>query len=173
MIKIVLLVVGVLIGLVAIVWVAGAFLPREHVATRSSRFAVAPDLLFALITDAPSFPSWRSGVSKVEELPPVDGKAQWREHTKDGTVDYELSEMRLPSRVVTTIVSRDLPYGGRWVYLLEPEGSGTRLRITEEGYVNPPPFRFLARYVFGFNSTIEAYLRDVGEKLGQSVQIEP
>lgn len=173
MIKIIFIVVGVLVGLVALTWIVGAFLPREHKATRSAHFAVAPEQLFSIITDAPSYPSWRSGVSSVEDLPPVNGKMRWREHTSDGKMEYELSEMVSPSRVVTTIVSKDLPYGGSWVFTLEPDGTGTRARITEEGFVNPPPFRFLSRFVFGHTSTMDAFLKDMGKKLGQDVKVEP
>jgi len=173
MLKIILIVVGVLVVLVALISIAGAFLPREHQATRGARFAATPEQLFSLVTDVPSYPSWRSGVSSIEELPPANGKLRWREHTSDGKVEYELSEMVSPSRVMTTIVSDDLPYGGKWVITFEPDGTGTRMRITEEGFVNPPPFRFLARYVFGHASTMERYLKDVGKRLGQEVSIDP
>ncbi len=173
MIKIIFLVVGLLAGVVALIWIVGALLPREHKATRSARFATTPEQLFSLVTDVPSFPSWRTGVSSIDELPPVNDKTRWREHTSDGKVVYELSEMVSPSRVVTTIVSDDLPYGGKWVITFEPDGTGTKMRVTEEGFVNPPPFRFLARFIFGHTSTMERYLKDMGNKLGQDVKVEP
>lgn len=172
MIRIILLAVAVLLGLVALIWIAGAFLPKEHTVTRSARIAAATETVFSLITDAPSYPSWRKGVTSVDMQASANGKMRWKEKSKDGEVEFELAEMTLPTHVVVTIVSENLPYGGRWVFALQPDGTGTRLRVTEEGFVKPPPFRFLARYVFGYASTIEGYLKDVGKRFGQEAKVE-
>ncbi len=172
MIRIVLIVVAVLLVLVALVWIAGAFLPKEHTVTRSARIDASPEKVFALITDAPSYPSWRTGVTSVDMQTSTNGKMRWKEKGKDGEIEFELTEMISPTQVVVTIVSENLPFGGRWVFALEPDGTGTRLRVTEEGFVKPPPFRFLARFVFGYASTMEGYLRDVGKRFGQEAKVE-
>jgi hypothetical protein len=50
-----------------------------------------------------------------------------------------------------------------------PRGERTLLRITEEGEVYNPLFRFMSRYVFGHYRTLEQYARDLGRHFGEDV----
>jgi hypothetical protein len=72
---------------------------------------------------------------------------------------------------VSRIANDDLPFGGKWTYLLEPDGAGTKLSITEDGFVKPALFRFLSRFVFGHTSTLDGYLRALAERHGESIEI--
>jgi hypothetical protein len=45
------------------------------------------------------------------------------------------------------------------------------VRITEEGEVYNPVFRFISRFVIGQTRTIETYLRDLGTATGQQIEI--
>ena len=47
-----------------------------------------------------------------------------------------------------------------------------RARIREDGEIYNVIFRFMARFFFGYTSSIETYLRDLGVKFGQAVKIE-
>ncbi len=51
---------------------------------------------------------------------------------------------------------------------LYAEGDAT-LRITERGEIRSAFFRFMARFIFGYTSTMETYLRDLGTKFGEVV----
>jgi len=92
-----------------------------------------------------------------------------------GTVEVKTAwkpiESIPPARLVTKIADK-LPYGGMWTYELAPDGPGTSLRITEDGEVYNPIFRFVSRFVMGHTATIDASLRDLGKKLGEDVKIE-
>jgi hypothetical protein len=46
------------------------------------------------------------------------------------------------------------------------------LRITEDGEIYNPIFRFASRFVLGYARTQEEYLQELGAKFGQSVTIE-
>jgi hypothetical protein len=46
-------------------------------------------------------------------------------------------------------------------------GTGTCVTLSEEGFVDPPLFRFLARYVFGLHTAQRATLRDLARRFGQ------
>src|SRR5579871_245497 len=48
-----------LIGIVAVVWVLGMMLPRDHVASRIGTYRVPPERVWAAITDVDAMPSWR------------------------------------------------------------------------------------------------------------------
>jgi uncharacterized protein YndB with AHSA1/START domain len=165
-VRITLAVVGFLLAVVGLMAAVGSMLPVAHRATREASYPVSRDSLFVLITDVPRFPSWRSGVQRVEPRPPVEGRSRWREVGGDGEILYELVETVPGRRVVIRIADPDLPFGGTWTYELADSAPGTRLRITEDGEVHNPIFRFMSRYVFGHHSAIERYLADLAAVVG-------
>jgi len=58
-----------------------------------------------------------------------------------------------------------------WDLTLEPTAGGaTRVRITEQGEVANPLFRFVSRFLIGQTRTMDVYLRDLGRAGGESVQ---
>jgi uncharacterized protein YndB with AHSA1/START domain len=160
-----LLVVGVLVGLVAAIAIIGLLLPRDHVASRSATFAAGPDVVFAAIADVGAYAAWRTSLSGVEMLAPVDGRARWVEVSGGDRIAMEQVERDAPRRLVTRIADPDLPFGGTWTFDLAPEAGGTRLTITERGEIRHPIFRALARFVFGYGATIETFLDELRARL--------
>ena len=163
---------GVFVVLIAIVLVVGALLPKAHVASRSARYAAPPDTLWASLTNARAFPTWRTDVTRVETLPDENGQRGWREHGKNGVIPYRVVETVAPRRLVTRIADPKLPFGGTWTYDLTPDGVGTRLTITEHGEVYNPVFRFVSRFFMGYTSTMDGVLRALGTKHGETVTPE-
>ena len=159
--KIALYVVGSLVVLVLIVVGIGYALPQSHVATREVTVPAPPGELFALIATPADYPKWRSGVDSVELLPSEGGKERFRELGDNGPLLMRVEERVPDTRLVTVIADSTLPFGGKWTYQVTPSGSGTTLRITEDGEVYNPVFRFMARFVFGHTATMEKYLADV------------
>lgn len=160
---------ALLVALVLIVSVIGYTLPRSHVASASARFAAPPDSLWTSLTDVPAFPKWRPGVARVELLPDENGQRGWREFGKHDAVTYRVVESVAPRRLVARIADQNLPFGGSWTYDLAPDGSGSRLTITEHGEVYNPIFRFVSRFIVGHTSTMEAVLRALATKHGETV----
>jgi hypothetical protein len=92
----------------------------------------------------------------------------FREEGADGAILYEV-DSAVPDRLlVTRIADRSLPFGGKWTYELIPSGDSTTLRITEDGEVYNPLFRFVSRFVMGHHATIDQYLGDLARKFGES-----
>src|SRR5215203_2646059 len=96
-----------------------------------------------------------------------------REHTTQGTSLFEVVEDRATERRVTRIADDKLPFGGRWIYELRAEGTGTRVTITEDGFIKNPVFRFLSKTVFSTTATIEKFLHDLGAHVAAASVIEP
>ena len=156
--------------LVAIVAMLGAMLPRDHRATRQARYRQKPEAIY--FTFAGSV-DWRSDVKASGSLPDRDGRKQWWEQDSHGhKVTYELVEDKMPSRRVTRIAEKDLAFGGTWTIDISPSPDGSVVRITEDGEIYNVIFRFMARFFFGYTSSIEGYLRDLGTKFNESVGIE-
>ena len=169
--KWVLWILGSLAGLVGIVALIGSMLPQRHTASRRARFRVAPDALYAVIAGPPD---WRTGVKTFGVLPEVDGRKQWwEEDSHRQKITYEMVESRPPARLVTRIADRGLPFGGTWTFDISPApDGGSELRIREDGEIYNVIFRFMARFIFGYTSSIEGYLKDLGAKFGQPVTVE-
>ncbi len=165
-----LIVVGIIAVLVLCVVGIGYALPVAHVAQRSVVLPVAPATVWATITDVAAYPTWRPDVDSVEVLAPVEGRQSWRERGSNGEISYAMTAVEPPSRMVTRIMDRNLPFGGEWEYVIASEGSGSRLTITERGEVYNPLFRFVSRFVMGHTATIDGYLGALSSKLGSPTQ---
>lgn len=168
--KWILIIVGVIAGLVALMAVVGALMPKGHIASRSTVINKPPDVLWQAMTDCAAFPQWRPDIKNVEVLPDRDGHKVWREDGKNGKMTLETIEASPPARLVLKIADPDLPFGGTWTYELQTNGAGCRVTITEEGEVYNPIFRFMGRVFFSPAATIESYLKALGKKYGEDVQ---
>ena len=163
--RIALYVVGGLVVLVLIVVAIGYSLPKAHVATREVTVPASAEKVFALIGTPADYPKWRSDVDSVEILPSENGRERFRELGDNGPLLMRVDERVANSRLVTVIADSTLPFGGKWTYELAPSGTGTTLRITEDGEVYNPVFRFMSRFVFGHAATLEKYLADAEKAL--------
>lgn len=171
--KWVLLAVGVLAGLVAVMWVVGSMLPKEHVATRMARYSQPPEKIWEALTNIEEMPKWRTELKSIQRLPDMDGKPAWVETSSHGEMPIVVVEWNPPRRMVGKINDPKLPFGGTWTYEITPVEGGATLRITENGEVYPAIFRFMSRYIFGYTATIETYLKNLGTKFGESVTAQP
>ena len=89
-----------LIGIVAIVWVIGLTLPRDHMVSRIGHYQVGPDKVWTAITDIDAMPSWRIGLKSVTRLPDKNGLPVHVEDTAAGKLTIETTEMIPPRRLV-------------------------------------------------------------------------
>ena len=163
---------AVVVAIVLAIVGVGSALPREHVATVRARFAASPHATWMVISDPLGASTWRTDVKSIEALPDRDGRRAWREVSGSGTVTFVLAETTPERAMVTRIADDDLPFGGQWEFALHQSGAGSELTITERGFVKPALFRFMARYVFGYTSTMKGYLIALGARLGEQVSPE-
>jgi hypothetical protein len=166
MIRWALIIIAALGGLIAIVALVGASLPRKHTISRTLRVSTPPDALYALLVDVDRYPSWRRDLQKVERLPDRNGMPAWIEQMRSGRVPLAFERMERPSLLVARITDSSLPFGGTWTYRLQPSGRESELTITEDGEVYNPIFRFLSRFVFGHAATIDGFLKSVESTAG-------
>ena len=139
--KLVLAAIAALAVLIAIVAELGALLPRDHVASRTAMFRAQPDAIFPLLASL--------DIGRRDDVP------------------IAIVEARAPGHLVTRIADPRLPFGGTWTFALSPVQGGSRLTITERGYVTNPIFRFVSRVVLGHDATLRSYLRELAARLGE------
>lgn len=169
--KWVFIVLGVLIGVALFVYIVGTLIPKGHVASRSAKFKRSPQEVWNTITDFATAPSWRLELKSIRQLPDRNGRPVWVETSRFGPMTYEVREFDPPKRLVTLIADDELPFGGNWTYEISAADSGSVLTITENGEIYNPIFRFVARFFFGHQRTIEAYLKALGKKFGEQTAI--
>ena len=165
-------IVGLLVGLVAVVAAIGATLPLEHRASRTLSLNRPTDEVWGVLTDFRGQLGWRTDLRSVE-LVPGTARETWREDTGDGAIPFETTEAIPPTRLVRTIADSTLPFGGRWVYTLDAADGGTRLTITEEGKVFNPVFRFVSHFFLDQAATIEGVMRSLALHFGEEPRITP
>jgi len=161
------IVLGTLVGLIALVAVIGAMLPRDHVASMTARIAAKQEDVWTAITTPSAFPEWRGDVKRVELLPATPIGPSWREHGSNGAITFATDVWDPPRRFVGRIADQGLPFGGSWEYRIEPEGaSSARVTITEHGSIYNPIFRFVSRFIMGYTGTMTTYLKALGRRFG-------
>ena len=157
------------IGLVVIAsLIVGWLLPEKHRAERQATFKAPPETVWELITNVEAFPSWRSDVKTVQRLPDRDGRPVWVEEGSNGRITLAVERSEAPRLLVLRIADPDLPFGGTWTYEISPAATGTTLTITEDGAIYNPLFRVMARFVFGYEGTMAAYLTAADARLASS-----
>ena len=155
---------------VALMLTVGMFLPREHVVASRARFGAPPDSVWAVVSDFPSYPEWRPDVSAMDPLPDQPGRPGWME--LPSRIPYRVVAKEEP-RFLATEIESGLSFRGTLRVEIEPlrEG-GAAVTLTEQAEVDNPVFRFLARFAFGYHSTIDGYLIALGNRLGEEVKPE-
>ena len=156
-----------LIGVAGIIAIVGWSLPVGHSASRTVTLNAAPERVFDVIADVAHGAEWRTGVTRIEMLPD-DGKGPlFREHNSMGPMLMRVEVIDRPSRLVTRIADPSLPFGGTWTHTLTPAASGgTAHTITEDGEIYNVFFRAMAKFIFGYTSTIEEYQSALAKKIG-------
>ena len=60
---------------------------------------------------------------------------RFAEQSSMGEVPFEVVSQDPPRRQVVRVIDDDQPFGGTWTWELAPNGSGTRVTLTEDGFV--------------------------------------
>ena len=156
---------GTVVVLVIAVLLVGLLLPEKHRASRQATLRASPEAVWALINDIEAFPSWRSDIRTVQRLPDRDGRPVWVEEGISGRITLAVERSDAPRLLVLRIADPDLPFGGTWTYEIAPAANSSTLTITEDGEIYNPLFRVMARFVFGYEGTLVAYLKAADARL--------
>lgn len=164
---------GSLLIVIGAVCVIGAILPRDHVATASIVVPMTTEDVERVIRHVRDIPSWRRSVNKIDVLDGAeDAPTKWIEHSGRDALTLALVRTEPARLIETRIDDKGLPFGGTWTIELSPAApthlapNRTTVRITERGFIKPPPFRFIARFFMGYHGSIKSYLTDLGNQCG-------
>jgi hypothetical protein len=159
-----------IVALVLVVVLIGLMLPKSHRATRVAKFKQPPEAIFAAIS---GLQDWR-GVATTELAVSAGAARRWREQSGRHAITFEEVACDPPRLYRSRIADANLPFSGTWTWEISPtDGGGCACRITEEGEVRNPVFRFVSQLILGHSRTIEGYLHALGRRFDEPVTIEP
>jgi hypothetical protein len=158
-----LIVIGVIVGIFVIVYLIGLSLPRNHSAQVREVIPANIEKVWHRVTTVSEFASWRNDMTTTE----IGNDSQWVEVAGRMRIPMKITEREPMKRMVTVINSSDLPFGGEWVYVLQPQGDSTVLTITEDGEVRAPVFRFVSAFVMGHTATLKKYMAALKQSLSK------
>jgi uncharacterized protein YndB with AHSA1/START domain len=138
----------------------------------------APSAVWRLLTDHAAEPGWLPSFGTVVRQPDLGGNAVWIHSSPDQAFRFTVMTVSaIPERRYERLLLRDgqprrQSWDGRWVYELEPQAGGTRLRITEYGWTDGVPF-FIGQRILGSpDAFLRYYARMLGEALNDPATIE-
>lgn len=168
--KWVLIVVLGLVALVALMALIGALLPRDHVAGASITLRQSPESAWKVIRDLGGMTQWWAETKSSVRTADKDGHERWEQAVGGFTMAVLVEIDEPPRRLVTRIGSPSgASFGGSWTYEVAPTPEGSRVTVTERGWIANPIFRFMSRFIFGYYGSLEGYLRALGRKFGETV----
>ena len=169
--KWVLIVMGVLAALFVLMALIGLFVSREHRATSIITLRQPPDTIWKVVRDLGNGPSWWPALNSVERLADRNGHEVWRQKMSGFDVPIIVLESTPPRRLVTEIDPKArAAFGGTWTYELAADSVGTRISVTETGWIGNPIFRFMSRFLFGYYGSLDGYLKALGKRFGETVE---
>jgi len=161
---------GGLVGLIALMALIGALVSRDHRATSTVTLRQPRDSVWKVVRDLGNITTWWPAMEKAERLPDRDGHEVWRQKMSGFDVPIIVMESAPPRRLVTQIdPTAGGAFGGTWTYELASEGNGTRISVTEAGWISNPIFRFMSRFLFGYYGSLDKYLKALGSRFGETV----
>ena len=167
----ILMIVGGLVALILLLVVVGLLLPSAHRATSAIQISKPPAEVWSAVRDLGKVPEfWPDIVTSVRQ-PDRDGHEVWLQTMKNGfALPLVIEEDRPPGRMVTRIaLEGKAPFGGSWIYEIAESGGGTRVTLTEDGFVGNPFFRVISK-LMGYHSTLDGYLKALARRFGESSQ---
>lgn len=167
----ILYIVGGLIALILLLVVVGLLLPRGHRATSSIQIAQPPSEVWSAVRDLGRVPEFWPEIKSSARQPDREGRETWLQTMKSGfAIPLVIEEDRPPTRMVTRIAMEGkAPFGGSWIYEVTEAAGGSRVTVTEDGFVDNPFFRVVSR-VMGYHSTLDSYLKALARRFGQPAE---
>lgn len=164
----ILIIAGVVVAAVVTLLVVGTRQPRNHAATSEITLAAPIDSVWAVVRDPAALIGTWPELTRAERSEDAAGREFWDQEVDGFEMRFMVTEPG-PYWMITSIQApEDAAFGGSWSYRAEPEGTGTRVRVTEEGWVSNPIFRAMM-VLGGTHRSLDGYLGALARHFGEDV----
>jgi hypothetical protein len=146
---------GTVLLLVIVAYVIGKFLPVKHYVSSILIIPTPAEEVWNKLIRFWDYPNWRLNLKGLE----VISENEWIE--TDHNYDQVFFEMTILEdyKLKAEIRENSLPYSGSWVIGVHSIGRYTIVRIIEEGEIYNPFVRTFSKYIIGYSTPIEQYLK--------------
>ncbi len=161
---------GVFLAIAAVGFIGfSANLSKNHHVEAEAVYDRPVTMVWQVLTDYATMPTWSATVAKTASLGIKDGKPAWHIELKDGHfMDISIDESIPNKHFKTTILDTDTPYEGSWIIDLEALSENkTVAKLSEDGKIKSPIWRFIMHYFIGQDTLIKTTLAQAGEELAR------
>lgn len=160
--KTLLFLLTILVGLVLLAglffYLVGLAQPERHRASISFTLPKPRPVVWAALNNYAAMPSWWPAIRAVRLETRADGEViTWNTDRHGKQIGFRTAEERAPARLVREIVGDDLPFGGTWTYELTEQNGTTQLTLVEDGFIKPPFFRGIAKFLLKPDATMRDF----------------
>ena len=156
-----------------------AFVHRDHKVELVVTYPKSPPgTVWRLLTDHAAEPKWLPAFGTVVRQADIAGHEVWTHTSADLSFSATvmtvsvIPEERYERMLLRQGQPRSQSWDGRWVYELQPDGSGTRLRITEYGWTDGFIFFIRQRVLGDPDAFLKYYARMIGQELDDPPEIQ-
>lgn len=156
--KLLLIIVVLLVLSGLVLYLLGHLLPLRHTARHSFTVPQPRALVWKTLTDYAGMPRWWPAVKSVRFETRADGRVvTWNTGAHGQEIGFFTRKEQAPVRFVREMTSDNPHFGGSWTFELADTADGTRVTISEDGFVRPAFYRAIAHYIMGYDSTMKDY----------------
>ena len=153
-----------IVAIIAIVLIIGLFLPKERTFTKTAVLNSDVTKVFNIVTDFKNQTSWRND---VKEIIVIDNNT-WTEVPKKGTAITFKIKQKVENEIFEIEIIEPNNFNGYWVGTFkQTKPNETAMEFKEVVTISNPFFRVLSYLFVDLDKTMELYLQNLKQKLGE------
>ena len=153
-----------IVAIIAIVLIIGLFLPKERTFTKTAVLNSDVNKVFNIVTDFKNQTTWRNDVKEII----VIDENTWTEVPKKGTAITFKVKQKVENEIFEIEIIEPKNFNGYWVGTFKTtKVNGTAIEFKEVITISNPFFRTLSFLFVDLNKTMDLYLQNLKQKLGE------
>ena len=153
-----------IVAIIAIVFIAGLFIPKERIFTKTAVLNSDVSKAFNLVTDFKNQTTWRND---VKEIIVIDNNT-WTEIPKKGTAITFKVKQKVENEIFEIEIVEPKNFSGYWVGTFkQTKPNETAIEFKEVVTISNPLFRTLSYLFVDLDKTMELYLQNLKQKLSE------
>ena len=153
-----------IVAIIAIVLIIGLFLPKERTFTKKAVLNSDVTKVFNIVTDFKNQTTWRND---VKEIIVIDNNT-WTEVPKKGTAITFKVKQKIENEIFEIEIVEPKNFNGYWVGTFKQTNqNATEIEFKEVVTISNPFFRTLSYLFVDLDKTMDLYLENLKQKLGE------
>ena len=152
------------VAIIAIVLIIGLFLPKERTFTKTAVLNSDVTKVFNLVTDFKNQTTWRNDVKEII----VIDENTWTEVPKKGTAITFKVKQKVENEIFEIEIIEPKNFNGYWIGTFkQTKENQTAIEFKEVVIVSNPFFRTISYVFVDLDKTMDLYLQNLKQKLGE------